>query len=103
LLKPKLNIQLGSYYIKKLLKQFNSHFVLAIAAYNAGPSRVKSWMPNHQSMPADIWLETLPYKETRKYITSVFSYAIIYNDSLKLFNETNNVRLKLNTYLTDIR
>jgi len=102
LLKPKLNIQLGSYYIKKLLKQFNSHFVLAIAAYNAGPSRVKSWMPNHQSMPADIWLETLPYKETRKYITSVFSYAIIYNDSLKLFNETNNARLKLNTYLTDI-
>ena len=103
LLKPKVNIQLGSYYIKKLLKRFNSHFVLAIAAYNAGPARVKSWLPNHQSMPADIWLETLPYKETRKYITSVFSYAIIYNDSLKLFNEKNETTLKLNTYLTDIR
>ncbi|MGJ0484841.1 MAG: transglycosylase SLT domain-containing protein [Methylomicrobium sp.] len=79
---PNVNIQLGAYYFRKLLERFNGHVALAAAAYNAGPARVAKWLPNGTAMPADIWVETIPYKETRKYVASVLSYAIIYQHRL---------------------
>lgn len=82
LFKPDVNIRYGSRYFKKLLHQFAGHAVLAIAAYNAGPQRVKTWLPGSDAVAADIWLETLPFKETRKYVASVLSYAIIYQHLL---------------------
>jgi soluble lytic murein transglycosylase len=78
LFNPDVNVKYGTFYYKKLLKQFHGHFALAAAAYNAGPARVGKWLPTVESMPADIWVETIPYGETRKYVTSVLSYAIIY-------------------------
>ncbi|MDP2903460.1 MAG: transglycosylase SLT domain-containing protein [Methylovulum sp.] len=86
LFNPDVNIRQGSYFFKKLLNQFNGHFALAIAAYNAGPYRVMKWLPVDRDVPADIWIETVPYKETRKYIASVFSYAIIYQQALQLMD-----------------
>ena len=79
---PSINIRYGSFYFKKVLNQLNDHLVLAIAAYNAGPYRVQQWLPKNQSLPADIWIETIPYKETRGYITSVLMYAMIYQQQL---------------------
>jgi soluble lytic murein transglycosylase len=79
---PSVNIQLGSYYFKKLLQRFNGHVVLATAAYNAGPARVTKWLPSAGAMPADIWVETIPFRETRRYVASVLSYAIIYQHRL---------------------
>jgi soluble lytic murein transglycosylase len=78
LFNPDVNVRYGAFYYKQLLKQFHGHFALAIAAYNAGGGRVAKWLPNADSVPADIWIETIPFKETRKYVTSVLSYAIIY-------------------------
>jgi len=78
LFNPDVNVRYGAFYYKRLLKQFHGHFALAIAAYNAGSGRVSKWLPSVASMPADIWIETIPFKETRKYVTSVLSYAIIY-------------------------
>ncbi|MCF7965350.1 MAG: transglycosylase SLT domain-containing protein [Methylobacter tundripaludum] len=78
LFNPDVNVKYGAFYYKKLLKQFHGHFVLAVAAYNAGPGRVAKWLPGAVAMPADIWVETIPYHETRKYVSSVLSYAIIY-------------------------
>jgi soluble lytic murein transglycosylase len=78
LFNPDVNVRYGAFYYKQLLKQFNGHFALAIAAYNAGAGRVGKWLPGFAAMPADIWIETIPFKETRKYVTSVLSYAIIY-------------------------
>ncbi len=78
LFNPDVNVRYGAFYYKQLLKQFHGHFALAIAAYNAGGGRVTKWLPSIESMPADIWIETIPFKETRKYVTSVLSYAIIY-------------------------
>lgn len=91
LFNPELNIKYGSYYFKQLLEQFNGHAALATAAYNAGPARVKKWLPQGKALPADLWVEYIPYKETRKYVSSVLSYAIIYQhllqrDALKLKN-----------------
>jgi soluble lytic murein transglycosylase len=74
---PAKNLEYGSYYYRKLLTQFNGNDALALAAYNAGPNRVKQWLPD-EALPVDIWIETIPYRETRDYVTSVLVYAMIY-------------------------
>ncbi|MCK9395912.1 MAG: transglycosylase SLT domain-containing protein [Methylobacter sp.] len=83
LFNPDVNVKYGAFYYKKLLQQFHGHFVLAVAAYNAGPGRVAKWLPSAVAMPADIWVETIPYQETRKYVSSVLSYAIIYQQLIQ--------------------
>ncbi|MFI3185079.1 MAG: transglycosylase SLT domain-containing protein [Methylococcaceae bacterium] len=83
LFNPDINVRYGAYYYKQLLKQFHGHFALAVAAYNAGPGRVGKWLPSFGTMPADIWIETIPFKETRKYVTSVLSYAMIYQHRIE--------------------
>jgi soluble lytic murein transglycosylase len=79
---PVKNLKYGSYYYQKLLNQFNGHYALALAAYNAGPHRVKKWLPD-ESLPADIWIETIPFKETRHYVTTVLVYAMIYQQLMQ--------------------
>ena len=83
LFNPDVNVRYGTFYYKQLLRQFHGHFALSIAAYNAGSGRVAKWLPSFESMPADIWIETIPFKETRKYVTSVLSYAIIYQQLIQ--------------------
>ncbi|MGH1484949.1 MAG: transglycosylase SLT domain-containing protein [Cellvibrionaceae bacterium] len=79
LLRPKHNIALGSRYIGELLHKFNNNRVPAIAAYNAGPSRVNRWLAETGSqLPHDIWIEVIPFGETRKYVQNVLSYAVVY-------------------------
>lgn len=74
---PPLNIQLGVQYQKNLFKQFN-HPLLVAAAYNAGERKSKDWSADFPDAP-DIWLETIPYKETRGYITKILSNVTIYD------------------------
>ncbi|MCP3661219.1 MAG: transglycosylase SLT domain-containing protein [Gammaproteobacteria bacterium] len=81
LLKPETNIRLGSAYLKHVLNSLSDHIVLATAAYNAGPHRVKKWLPQ-KVMDADIWVETIPFKETRRYTQRVVTYALIYEHRL---------------------
>jgi len=81
LLKPELNIQLGSAYLRQVFDRLDKHQVLATAAYNAGPYRVKKWLPE-KDMPADLWVETVPFKETRLYLQRVLSYTVIYEQQL---------------------
>lgn len=72
------NIELGTRYLKKLLDRNSGNQVLATASYNAGPHRVKTWLKNLKAIPADIWIETIPFKETRNYVKSVLAYQEIY-------------------------
>jgi soluble lytic murein transglycosylase len=83
LFNPDQNIRYGAFYYKQLLKKFHGNSALAIAAYNAGGGRVAKWLPSFGAMPADIWIEIIPFKETRKYVTSVLSYAIIYQQLIQ--------------------
>ncbi|NQZ81440.1 MAG: transglycosylase SLT domain-containing protein [Colwellia sp.] len=91
LLNARNNIKLGTKYLRKLLDRNNGNRVLATASYNAGPYRVKSWLKNIPSIPADMWIETIPYKETRDYVKSVLAYQQIYQvrvgQSGSLFDE----------------
>jgi len=78
---PVTNINYGTYYLNYLLKK-HGNVVFATAAYNAGPSRVNAWVPKDGQVPLDIWIETIPFKETRDYVKNVLMYYQVY--SLKL-------------------
>jgi soluble lytic murein transglycosylase len=79
---PVTNIDYGTYYLNYLMKNTDNNVVFATASYNAGFSRVKSWIPKDESVPLDIWVETIPFKETRDYVKNVMMYYQIY--SLKM-------------------
>ncbi|MCA0901428.1 transglycosylase SLT domain-containing protein [Microbulbifer agarilyticus] len=79
LLNPNTNISLGAYYLNSLLNRFDNNRFLAAAAYNAGPTRVSRWLKaTDKKLPFDVWIETIPYNETRKYVQNVLSYSVIY-------------------------
>jgi soluble lytic murein transglycosylase len=78
LLKSDHNIRLGSAYLSKLIERYNGSPVLAAAAYNAGPHRVSRWLPEDGTMDADLWMEVIPYPETRDYVRRVLSNATIF-------------------------
>ncbi len=80
---PDTNLRYGTAYFRSLLEQLGGHFVLATAAYNAGPHRVKRWLPA-RTLAADIWIETIPFRETRRYVRAVLTYAMIYRKRLGL-------------------
>ncbi|MGJ8685967.1 MAG: transglycosylase SLT domain-containing protein [Spongiibacteraceae bacterium] len=83
LLQADANIPMGGYYLGQLLEQFNGNRILATAAYNAGPNRIERFLKKQDgSYPADIWIENLPYGETRKYIKNVLAFGVIYGKAL---------------------
>ncbi len=61
---------------------FENNVSLAAAAYNAGPLNVRNWLPQEDLMPADLWVETVPFDETRNYVQSVLAYATVFDKSL---------------------
>ncbi|MFI8479283.1 transglycosylase SLT domain-containing protein [Pseudomonas sp. NPDC078700] len=79
---PSVNIQLGAAYLSQIYAQFNGNRVLATAAYNAGPGRVRQWLRGADHLPYDVWVENIPYDETRQYVQNVLSYAVIYGEKL---------------------
>ncbi|PVZ69529.1 transglycosylase SLT domain-containing protein [Pelagibaculum spongiae] len=81
LLNPQTNIRLGSAYLHRLSEKFSQNYPLAIAAYNAGPNRVRRWLPDSPMAP-DVWIETIPYKETRNYVQNSLIYTAIYQQHL---------------------
>jgi len=88
LLTPEGNIQLGSSYLDDMLRHFSGTHALATAAYNAGPRRVEKWLPD-VVMPMDVWVDTIPYKETREYVKAVMAYATIFD--WRLFESTKKI------------
>ena len=78
------NIKLGSAYLNGLIDDFKGNRILAAASYNAGKSRIKRWRPDSQSaLPADVWIEVIPFKETRGYVQNVLAYDVIYRHILQ--------------------
>ena len=77
------NVLLGSAYYKQLLDRYNGNRVFAIAAYNAGPHRVDQWQNKvGQTVPLEIWVATIPFKETRNYVQAVLSYNVVFHHLL---------------------
>lgn len=84
---PSLNVRLGSAFLDGLIDDFNGSYVLAIASYNAGPSRVRRWvrdMGDPRSPEIDVidWIESIPFPETRNYTQRVLEGLQIYRRRL---------------------
>ena len=80
-----VNIKLGTYYMKTVSHQFADNPVLASAAYNAGPTRAKQWC-DAKPMEGAIYIENIPFDETRDYVKKVMSNTVYYS---KLFGQTS--------------
>ena len=79
ILQPEQNVRLGTGYLRKMLDRFDDHPLVATAAYNAGPHRAESWLPENGHLDGDIWAEIIPFQETRRYIRRVMSHSIGYD------------------------
>jgi soluble lytic murein transglycosylase len=77
LTEPELNIRLGSHYLAEMLRRFDNNRILASAAYNAGPGRVEKWL--NPDVPFDVWIEIIPFIETRNYVQNVLMFSSIYS------------------------
>ena len=83
LIDPEVNVRLGSAYLKELLDNYGGNRVLAAAAYNAGPGRVRQWRRASGGKSMDVWVENIPYKETRHYVQNVLVFNAIYQQKLQ--------------------
>lgn len=83
LIDPEVNVNLGSAYIKELLDNYGGNRILAAAAYNAGPGRVRQWRRLSGGKSFDVWVENIPYRETRNYVQNVLVFNAIYQENLR--------------------
>ena len=95
LLIAKKNIALGTAYMKEMQDRFNGSYILATAAYNAGPGRSIKWSPKKGCKEPDIWVEQIPFNETRGYVKRVIFYASIYD--WRLGHEVIPLKQRMNT------
>jgi soluble lytic murein transglycosylase len=77
LLQPSVNVPLGSAYLKSMLDRWDGQAPFAIASYNAGPGAVKRWLPP-SPMATDVWVENIPYNETRGYVQRVSWHRVVF-------------------------
>jgi soluble lytic murein transglycosylase len=75
---PYLNVRLGAQYLGRLAELHRGNLILTLAAYNAGPGRVKRWLQEVSTADWDEFIEHLPYDETRVYIKSVLRNYGVY-------------------------
>lgn len=79
LVDPNSNIRLGTSYLGSMIARYDGNHVLATAAYNAGPHRVDRWLPQGSVVDARIWIENIPFNETRKYVRRVLAAETIFH------------------------
>lgn len=81
--RPEVNIKLGTYYLSYAIQRFGGNAMLGVASYNGGPGAVGSWMRRHTSGDFDLFVENIPFRETRDYVRKVFgsywTYQQIYS------------------------
>lgn len=95
LFRPELNLQAGALYLHKLLLRFENNIAFALAAYNAGPSRMSSWQRDwlaaspllQKGFDPDVFIDSIPFSETRKYVANILRNYAWY----KLLNKDGNI------------
>src|ERR1700754_2565297 len=76
---PSTNIVLGTRYLAQMAQRYSGAPWLASAAYNAGPNKVDQWLTARGTLDPDLFLVSIPYKETREYVARVMAFAVIYD------------------------
>ncbi|HEX6978310.1 MAG TPA: lytic transglycosylase domain-containing protein [Alphaproteobacteria bacterium] len=80
---PEYNLQIGRSYLARMIEEFDGSYVLALAAYNAGPNRVRQWVreygdPRQRKVDVIDWIELIPFDETRNYVQRVLENLQVY-------------------------
>ena len=82
LLDPQTNINFGAFYLSDMIRLFKGSIMLSVISYNTGRRRILNWLEDYPNVPMDIWIEMLPYEESREYgkrlLTSTFIYELVY-------------------------
>jgi soluble lytic murein transglycosylase len=89
LLDPDINIKLGTAYLARMIRAFGGNVPLGLAAYNAGPQRLKRWLEARKDLndilsqrtsapDAEIWMDELPWDETSFYVKAILRNWLIY-------------------------
>lgn len=87
------NIDFGAHYLRYVMNRFDDHQVLATASYNAGPHRVDKWL-REKEIDADVWIDTIVFTETRRYVRAVLAYTAIYEYHLTGKSQPLSQKLK---------
>ncbi|MGB1270491.1 MAG: transglycosylase SLT domain-containing protein, partial [Endozoicomonas sp.] len=99
LFNPDTNIALGTAHLAWLADNFDNSRIYATAAYNAGSTPVRRWLRDRGHLPLDIWVETIPYDETRNYVQNVLAFRVIYssleNKPVRMFSRKEAATLTL--------
>jgi soluble lytic murein transglycosylase len=74
---PAIAVPLGAAYLRELLDRYGEQLALSLAAYNAGPAAISRWLPP-RPMDADIWIENIPYNETRAYVQHILEHIVAF-------------------------
>ncbi len=97
---PNDNVNLGTWYLNYTHDTYSNNSLLAIASYNAGPGNVSKWVRRYQVSDPDVFVEKIPFRETKGYVESVFgnywNYLRIYNPEISqlLAQQTQKNSLK---------
>ncbi|MEO7066177.1 MAG: transglycosylase SLT domain-containing protein [Rhodanobacter sp.] len=76
---PVVNVALGTRYLAHMQARFDGSAWLASAAYNAGPNRVDQWLAARSNLTPELFIATIPFKETREYVARVMAFSVIYD------------------------
>lgn len=79
LYQPQTNIALGTGYLASMLARHGGQPYLATAAYNAGPAPIGRWLAQRPAHDIDLWVETIPYRETREYVGRIMAFSVVYD------------------------
>ncbi|RZU48254.1 soluble lytic murein transglycosylase [Fluviicoccus keumensis] len=88
-----MNIRLGTYYLSNALKNLGNQPVLATAGYNAGPNRARQWQHAVKPLDADVYVESIPFTETRDYVKKVMTNAVHYAIGFGMGPQSINARM----------
>jgi soluble lytic murein transglycosylase len=74
---PQIIVPLGSAHLRESLDEFEGRVIYALAAYNAGPRALRRWLPERPA-DAEVWIENIPYNETRTYVQRILWNLVVY-------------------------
>jgi soluble lytic murein transglycosylase len=74
---PLVNVLLGAATLRNFVDTFDGQTAVGLAAYNAGPNAAARWLPE-RAVDLDVWIENIPYNETRQYVRQVLWHSVVY-------------------------
>ncbi len=93
LIEATINVDIGAHYLSDVLGREMRQEPVATAAYNAGPTAVTQWLPVRRALPADLWVDTIPFQQTRDYVKDVMAFTAIYQ--YLLTGQTDALRTRM--------